>query len=92
MVTTDVGCSAGNIYSYTTGQLCSNTTVTVRRTLRRGMTGDEVRRLQEFLGINSDGIYGTITYIYVRNWQMKNGLNPDGTFGPQSYKKANLAQ
>jgi len=92
IVTTDVGCAAGNIYSYTTGQLCSNTTITIRRTLRRGMVGDEVRRLQEFLGINPDGVYGTVTYIYVRNWQMQNGLNPDGTFGPQSYKIANFAQ
>jgi hypothetical protein len=92
VVTTDVGCSAGNIYSYTTGQLCSNTTVTVRRTLRRGMTGDEVRRLQQFLGITQDGIYGNGTWTFVRNWQMQNGLNPDGTFGPKCYQIANFIQ
>jgi predicted secreted protein len=92
VVTTDVGCSAGNIYSYTTGQLCSNTTITVRRTLRRGMMGDEVRRLQQFLGITADGVYGSGTYSYVRNWQMQNGLNPDGTFGPKCYQIANFIQ
>jgi peptidoglycan hydrolase-like protein with peptidoglycan-binding domain len=94
----DNGCSYGNRYSVTTGQLCGvcslssggvgcgnlDNKYTFDRTLRRGLNGEDVRKLQELLGLIADGVYGRETADRVRTWQIENGLYGDGIFGPNS--------
>ena len=52
--------------------------------LKLGSKGDEVKLLQEFLGIVTDGDFGPMTEMEVKNWQRKNGLTPDGIVGPKT--------
>jgi peptidoglycan hydrolase-like protein with peptidoglycan-binding domain len=90
----DTGCTNNQIYSSTTGQKCTASitpTNTARRTLRWGLSGDDVKALQKNLGLNNtDGIYGSWTMAKVKEWQVKNGLNADGVFGPGSQSKMGL--
>ena len=57
----------------------------VRRTVRRGSTGADVRLLQERLNIAVDGIFGPITESAVRAFQRANGLQVDGIVGPATW-------
>ena len=50
-------------------------------TLKRGAKGDDVKWLQQFLGIDVDGSFGGATDAAVRAWQKANGLDPDGSVG-----------
>ena len=50
--------------------------------LKIGSRGQEVKELQEFLGIKSDGVFGKVTHKAVKEWQHKNGLLTDGIVGP----------
>jgi peptidoglycan hydrolase-like protein with peptidoglycan-binding domain len=60
-----------------------------RRTLRQGMTGDDVKTMQGIVGMSvRDGIFGPQTYKAVVNWQKANNLTPDGVFGPASWAKS----
>jgi peptidoglycan hydrolase-like protein with peptidoglycan-binding domain len=58
------------------------------RTLRIGAVGDDVRRLQTFLKIKIDGIFGPLTARSVADWQMAHHLKSDGIFGPVSFMTA----
>ena len=51
------------------------------RSLRSGMSGDEVRRLQKALGIRVDGIFGDNTTQAVKAFQLQKGLTGDGVVG-----------
>ena len=53
-------------------------------TLRYGSTGDEVKKLQQKLGIQDDGIYGSQTQSAVEEYQRKNGLQVDGIAGNET--------
>ncbi|MDR0383998.1 MAG: peptidoglycan-binding protein [Christensenellaceae bacterium] len=53
--------------------------------LRFGSRGENVRYLQQRLGINADGIFGTQTANAVTNFQRRNGLTPDGIVGPATW-------
>ena len=59
-------------------------------TLRSGMEGDEVRRLQQalidqgYLSGTADGIFGTHTENAVRAFQKKHGLKADGLAGQKT--------
>ncbi|MBI2639430.1 MAG: peptidoglycan-binding protein [Candidatus Sungbacteria bacterium] len=66
------------------------------KTLRRGSTGDDVRRLQEVL--NSRGVYpeglatgffGPATERAVKRFQERNGLESVGIVGPKTREKLN---
>ena len=69
------------------------------RTLRKGMTGDDVRDLQHALisleyklpKYGADGDYGDETRDAVQAFQRDHGLDDDGVFGPKSYKMLILA-
>jgi len=50
--------------------------------LKQGTRGDAVKKLQEKLGIGSDGQFGPGTEKAVRDYQQKNGLAVDGAAGP----------
>lgn len=62
----------------------------ITRTLKRGMKGDDVKALQNFLGLDADGSYGRMTASKVMEWQAQNGLKSDGVFGTQSRVKSGL--
>lgn len=88
----DSGCGVGVLYSTTTGKSCSvdSSRVRLTRTWRWGDRGDEVKIIQRYFGLYADGVYGRGTVAKVKIWQIKNGLNPDGSFGPMSRRIAGL--
>ena len=55
--------------------------------LKVGSTGDNVKKLQESLGLTADGDFGPGTEGKVKEWQTSNGLTPDGIFGEASWQK-----
>lgn len=55
--------------------------------LKKGSKGEDVKKLQQKLGLAADGIFGAGTEQTVKNWQTKNGLNPDGIVGDATWKK-----
>jgi hypothetical protein len=55
-------------------------------TLRRGATGDDVKRLQKLLGVLQDGDFGAQTEAKVREAQRQAGLVPDGIVGPKTWR------
>src|SRR5665648_196074 len=94
-VIVDYGCN-GTMFSTTTGKLCpvtnTNTFTSIRRTLKKGIKGDDVKMLQLFLNLSADGSFGPATQAKVMEWQTQNGLTPDGAFGIKSLQKAGLAE
>lgn len=55
--------------------------------LKFGSKGEDVKKLQQKLGLGSDGIFGKGTEAAVKNFQTKTGLNPDGIVGEQTWQK-----
>ena len=53
--------------------------------LKIGNKGEEVKKLQEALGINNDGIFGKQTEEAVKLFQKKNGLEVDGIVGDKTW-------
>ena len=53
--------------------------------LKIGNKGEEVKRLQEALGITNDGIFGKQTEDAVKLFQKKNGLEVDGIVGDKTW-------
>ena len=62
-------------------------TTAAARTLRRGMKGDDVKRMQEAIGVAADGDFGFGTLTAVKKWQKLNGLAADGIVGPATQAK-----
>jgi hypothetical protein len=56
----------------------------IARTLKLGMSGDDVKALQAALGVNPDGSFGPKTHTAVVAFQVSKGLTGDGVFGPAS--------
>jgi hypothetical protein len=59
--------------------------------LKRGSKGKNVKDLQEFLGIEDDGVFGPGTEKAVKLWQKENNLIVDGIVGPATYNEMGLA-
>jgi Putative peptidoglycan binding domain len=57
-----------------------------RPTLRPGSQGDDVRRLQNLLGVAADGDFGRETRNAVKRFQTKHKLVSDGVVGPQTWR------
>jgi putative chitinase len=55
--------------------------------LKNGSNGDDVKKLQEKLGLKVDGSFGPGTEKAVKEWQSKNGLTADGVIGDVSWSK-----
>jgi putative chitinase len=55
--------------------------------LKNGSKGEEVKLLQEKLGLGVDGIFGPGTEAKVKEWQAANGLTADGIVGPGTWGK-----
>ena len=60
--------------------------------LKRGMRGAPVKRLQEKLGIEADGIFGPGTEKAVREFQKANSLAADGVAGPDTFTAIGLPE
>lgn len=58
--------------------------------VRRGSTGDWVRKLQEALGITADGDFGPQTEAALRAFQEAEGIAVDGVAGPVTYRALGL--
>lgn len=55
--------------------------------LKVGSNGEDVKKLQEKLGIGADGSFGPGTEKAVKAWQSSNGLTPDGIVGDGTWSK-----
>jgi putative chitinase len=55
--------------------------------LKKGSTGDDVKKLQAKLGLGADGVFGAGTEAKVKEWQAANGLGADGIVGDKSWAK-----
>ena len=55
--------------------------------LKKGSTGENVKRLQAELGLEADGAFGPGTESAVKKWQAANGLAADGIVGPKTLAK-----
>lgn len=53
--------------------------------LKRGSKGENVKKVQAFLGITVDGDYGPNTEAAVRTYQTENNLRIDGIVGPETW-------
>ncbi len=54
--------------------------------LKSGSKGEDVKKLQEKLGLTADGDFGLKTETAVKAFQTKNGLTPDGVVGPKTWE------
>lgn len=68
-----------------TGQIQSRATFS--GTVRIGDRGNNVKLVQQKLGLAADGIFGGGTDAAVKKWQSANGLSADGIVGPKTYAK-----
>ena len=55
--------------------------------LKVGSKGDDVKKLQEKLGLTADGSFGPNTEKKVKEWQSANGLTADGIVGDGTWGK-----
>jgi putative chitinase len=55
--------------------------------LKKGSNSDDVKKLQEKLGLAADGIFGAGTEAKVKEWQAANGLTADGIVGDGTWGK-----
>ena len=55
--------------------------------LRKGSRGAQVKKMQDALGIDADGVFGSGTEKAVMAFQTANGLTADGMAGPQTLAK-----
>ena len=55
--------------------------------LKIGSRGADVKRLQEYLELTADGVFGPGTDGAVKKWQRENGLTADGIVGPKTWAK-----
>ena len=55
--------------------------------LKNGSKGDDVKKLQEKLGVEAIGTFGPKTEAAVKAWQSANGLKADGIVGDGTWSK-----
>lgn len=58
--------------------------------LKLGSKGDDVKKLQQKLGLTADGIFGPKTELKVKEFQKANGLVSDGIVGNNTWNKLGL--
>lgn len=58
--------------------------------IKRGSKGEQVKKVQETLGITADGDFGPGTEAAVKAWQAENELMADGIVGPKTMEKMGL--
>ena len=60
--------------------------------LKLGSKGNEVKALQEKLGLAADGDFGPGTEAKLKTWQTANGLTADGIAGPTTLAKLGISE
>lgn len=55
------------------------------RMLKKGDSGEDVRKLQQILGLKSDGVFGDKTRAAVIKYQLYHELTPDGVVGNETW-------
>ena len=55
--------------------------------LKNGSKGEDVKKLQEKLGVEAIGTFGPKTEAAVKAWQKANGLKDDGVVGDATWSK-----
>ena len=75
---------------YTEQELKEAGVVKLRKTLKKGVNGEEVKQLQEMLNglgfkLDTDGKFGTMTLGAVATFQEQNGLDADGVVGAKTW-------
>ena len=55
--------------------------------LKNGSKGEDVKKLQEKLGVEAIGTFGPNTEAAVNEWQKANGLKDDGVVGDATWSK-----
>jgi putative chitinase len=55
--------------------------------LKNGSKGEDVKKLQEKLGVEAIGTFGPKTEAAVKEWQKANGLKDDGVVGDATWSK-----
>ncbi len=60
--------------------------------LKRGLSGEPVKRLQEKLGIEADGKFGPGTEAALKAYQEKEGIAVDGIAGPDTFAHMGLIE
>lgn len=68
-------------------QITDAVTQSATTTVKRGSTGETVKKLQAALGLKADGVFGIGTEASLKSWQAKNGLVADGVAGPKTLAK-----
>jgi len=58
--------------------------------LKVGSKGEDVKAVQEFLGLGADGIFGKGTEQAVKDFQSLNGLTADGLVGKGTWAAMGL--
>src|SRR5262245_65154722 len=58
--------------------------------LKKGLSGEPVKRLQGKLGVEADAVFGPATENALKDWQTKNGLAADGAAGPDTFMAMGL--
>lgn len=59
--------------------------------LKTGSSGEQVKKLQQLLGISADGIFGKATEAALRKWQSANGLSSDGIAGEETLSRMGIS-
>jgi putative chitinase len=60
--------------------------------LKVGSSGEDVKKLQQFLGLTPDGSFGPGTEKAVKSWQSANGLTADGLVGNGTWAKMGISE
>lgn len=60
------------------------------KTLKLGSEGPDVVKLQEILGLKTDGYFGIVTHEAVIKFQKMHSLTPDGIVGPMTWAALTL--
>lgn len=55
-----------------------------------GSTGQMVKNIQELLGLKADGVFGNMTELAVKHWQLQNSLSADGVVGNKTLQTMGL--
>jgi cell wall-associated NlpC family hydrolase len=53
--------------------------------LKKGSRGAHVEKVQRWVGVAADGVFGKATRAAVRRWQRRHGLYADGVVGPATW-------
>ena len=85
-----------DVWAMTFAEATDPTKPYIRRTLRNGMEGDDVKELQTLLGKNGysivpDGVFGSNTEEAVRKYQATRNLTADGVVGPKTWAELDAA-